>query len=392
MIGRRKEQSGNAYGASFLELFFDLVFVFAITQISHLLLDDLSWVGAAKSAIALLAVWWAWNYTTWVTNELDVDAVPVRLMMFGLMLAGLLMAIAIPEAFGERALLFAGAYVVIQVGRTAFLAFAASERGTLARDRAVNILIWFCASAVFWIAGALVDDGLRMALWVFALLIDYSAPLLIFRVPGRPTLTDTAWDLGTDHFAERFGLFVIIALGESVILTGATAADLALDAAVILSLLFAFVGTAALWWLYFSEIAGRASQGLAEAENSTRVARDVFTYGHALIVAGIILFAVGDEIVIAHPREALAGAELLTVIAGPVFYLLAQSVLGWRMTGQWSSRRTVAVIGCLAVGLIGLAGAQAMVIGGLLATVLVGLVVGDHRAFSRQNREGAEAT
>lgn len=116
MIGRRKEQRGNAYGASFLELFFDLVFVFAITQISHLLLDDLSWVGAAKSAIALLAVWWAWNYTTWVTNELDVDAVSVRLTMLALMLAGLLMAIAIPEAFGERALLVVGLLAVGLIG------------------------------------------------------------------------------------------------------------------------------------------------------------------------------------------------------------------------------------------------------------------------------------
>jgi len=184
---------------------------------------------------------------------------------------------------------------------------------------------------------------------------------------------------------------VIIALGESIILTGTTAADLDLDGAVFASLLFAFVGTAALWWLYFSEIAGRASRGLAESEDSTLVARDVFTYGHALIIAGIILFAVGDEIVIAHPREALGGAELLTVIAGPVFYVLAQSLLAWRMTGRFSSRRTIAVVGLLAVGLVGLAGAQAMVIGGLLATVLVALAIADHRGFARQNAKRADA-
>ena len=391
MIGRRKEQSGNAYGASFLELFFDLVFVFAVTQISHLLLDDLSWIGAVKSAIMLLGVWWAWNHTTWLTNELDVDAVPVRLTMFALMLAGLLMAIAIPEAFGERALLFALAYVAIQVGRTAFLAFVASDRGTPARDRAVSVLTWFCVSAVFWIAGALADDGLQMALWVLALLIEYAGPVFTFRVPGRPALAPEDWDLGTEHFAERYALFVIIALGESIILTGSTAADLDLDGAVLASLLFAFVGTAALWWLYFSEIAGRVSRDLAESEDLILVARDVFTYGHALIIAGIILFAVGDEIVIAHPREALGGAELLTVIAGPVFYVLAQSLLAWRMTGRFSSRRTIAVVGLLAVGLVGLAGAQAMVIGGLLATVLVALAIADHRGFARQNAKRADA-
>jgi low temperature requirement protein LtrA len=386
MIGRRKEQSGNAYGASFIELFFDLVFVFAVTQISHLLLDDLTWEGALKSAIVLLAVWWAWNYTTWVTNELDVDSVPVRLLMLGLMLAGLLMGVAIPEAFGERAWLFVLAYLAIQIGRTAFLAYVASGRGTVERRRSVNILIWFLASAVFWVAGALADDGARIALWALALLVDYLAPLLIYRVPGRDPLPTDSWDLGTDHFTERFGLFVIIALGETIILTGATAADLSLDAAVLLALAFAFAGTAAIWWLYFGEIAARASKALAESDNPVLLARDAFTYGHALVAAGIILVAVGDEIVIAHPRDPLEGAYLLTVIAGPALFILAQVVLGWRMTGRISSRRMVAFAGCVAVGLLAaVTGLEGIVVGGLLSAILIALVVADVRAFAPKN-------
>jgi low temperature requirement protein LtrA len=386
VIGRRK-QSGSEYGASFLELFFDLVFVFAVTQVSHLLLDDLSWVGAGQSALVLLVVWWAWNYTTWVTNELDVESASVRLLMLGLMLAGLLMAVAIPEAFGDRSLLFAASYLAIQIGRTAFLAYAASDRGTIERARSENILIWFCVSGVLWVAGALFDGEARAIIWIAALLIDYSAPLFIYRVPGRKAVPSTAWDLGTSHFAERFGLFVIIALGESVILIGATATDLELDGPVLLSLVLSFVGTAALWWLYFSSIAARSATALAESPNAVLLARDAFTYGHVLIVAGIILVAVGDEIVIAHPEDELGRAELITVVAGPVLYLLAQAALRWRMTGGLSIRRSGAALACFVVAGIGLAGAQALVVGGLLVTILVALVVADQIVSGREEAQ-----
>src|SRR3954468_14558917 len=138
-----RRQEGTVQRTTSLELFYDLVFVFAITQVSHLLLDHLTWQGAGRAAFVLLVVWWSWNYTTWVTNEVDPDATVVRLLLIGLMLASFLMAIAIPEAFGDRALLFAGTYVAIQVGRHAFLTFVAAEAGTPARSRSKAILIWF---------------------------------------------------------------------------------------------------------------------------------------------------------------------------------------------------------------------------------------------------------
>src|ERR671910_1902248 len=154
-----RRDAGVEQRATTLELFYDLVFVFAITQVSHLLLDHLSWDGAGQSALVLLVVWWSWNYTTWVTNELDPGSIVVRLLLIGLMLASLLMAIAIPEAFGDKALLFAASYVAIQVGRHTFLTFAAAERGTLDRRRAGRILIWFLAAGALWIAGALADGS-----------------------------------------------------------------------------------------------------------------------------------------------------------------------------------------------------------------------------------------
>jgi low temperature requirement protein LtrA len=379
VIGRRTD-SGESYGATFLELFFDLVFVFAITQVSHLLLDHLTWAGLGQSAIALMVVWWAWNYTTWVTNSLDVDRVPVKLLMLALMLGGLLMAVAIPEAFGDLGLLFAGSYVAIQIGRQTFLTFAGSEKGSLARRRDSRVLIWFFFSAPFWIAGALAEDELRAGLWVFALFLDYVAPLTLYRVPGLKRIAPEDWTIGTSHFAERFGLFVIIALGESIILTGATAAGMDLDASVVMSLVIAFIGTGALWWLYFSSISDRMEQALAESENPVLLARDAFTYGHVLIIAGIILVAVGDEIVIAHPLDELKTAELLTVTAGPALFLAAQAALRWRMTGTVSRRRLAGIGLCVIIGLIGWLGAIAIVVGGLLVGLLVLLAIGDEVA------------
>jgi low temperature requirement protein LtrA len=147
-----RRTDGEGQRATTLELFYDLVFVFAITQVSHLLLEHLTWAGVGQSVLVLLVVWWSWNYTTWVTNELDTEAISVRLLMISLMLLSMLMAVAIPQAFEERALLFAGSYVAIQVGRHTFLTFVAWGAGTVERERAGRVLTWFVAAGVLWVA------------------------------------------------------------------------------------------------------------------------------------------------------------------------------------------------------------------------------------------------
>jgi len=382
-----RREGGVEQRATTLELFYDLVFVFAITQVSHLLLDHLSWEGAGQSALVLLVVWWSWNYTTWVTNELDPGSIVVRLLLIALMLGSLLMAIAIPEAFGDKALLFAASYVAIQVGRHTFLTFAAAERGTLERRRAGRILIWFLAAGVLWIAGALADGSMRTVLWLAALALDYTAPLVTFWLPGRPPLSPQAWEVGTDHFAERFQLFIIIALGESVVITGATTAELELTTATVAAFALAFLATAALWWLYFNLVATIAQRRLAQAENRTLLARDAYTYLHVVIVAGIILTAVGDELVIAHPTEELPDAELTAVVCGPALYLLAHVALRLRMTGTISGRRLAGALACLATGAIGTF-ASALVVAALLFGVLVAVIVGDQVAGARRSRRG----
>jgi low temperature requirement protein LtrA len=382
-----RRDAGAEQRATTLELFYDLVFVFAVTQVSHLLLNHLTWEGAGQAAMVLLVVWWSWNYTTWVTNELDPESIVVRLLLIALMLGSLLMAIAIPHAFGDKALLFAGSYVAIQVGRHLFLTFAAADQGTIERKRAARILVWFVAAGALWIAGAIADDGARTVLWLVALALDYGAPLVTFWVPGREPLSPAAWEVGTEHFAERFQLFIIIALGESIVVTGATTADLDLTAARVAALALAFLATAAQWWLYFNLVANVAQRRLAQAENRTLLARDAYTYLHVVIVAGILLGAVGDELVIAHPTEELANAELIAVVCGPALYLLAHVALRLRMTGTISPRRLAGAIACLAVGAIGTF-ASALVVAALLLGVLVAVIVADQIAATRRRRRG----
>ena len=382
-----RREAGVEQRTTTLELFYDLVFVFAVTQVSHLLLGHLTWEGAGQAALVLLVVWWSWNYTTWVTNELDPSSSVVRLLLIALMLASLLMAIAIPQAFGAKALLFAASYVAIQVGRHSFLTFVAADRGTVERERAARILTWFVVAGVLWIAGALADGSARTVLWLVALTLDYGAPLVTFWVPGRPRLRPEVWDVGTAHFAERFQLFIIIALGESIVVTGATAAELDLTTARITALALAFLSTAALWWLYFNLVAAIAERRLAQAEHRTVLARDAYTYLHVAIVAGILLSAVGDELVIAHPTDELPSAELTAVVCGPALYLLAHVALRLRMTNAISTRRLAGALACLAVGGIGTF-APALVVSAMLLAVLVAVIVADQVVATRRRRRG----
>ncbi len=385
---QRQRDAGEEQRATTLELFYDLVFVFAITQVSHILLEDVSWSGAGEAALCLLVVWWAWNYTTWVTNELDPDSTVVRLLLIGIMLGSLLMAVAIPQAFGEDGLLFAASYVGIQVGRHTFLTFASASAGTIERERAGRILSWFVVAGVLWIAGGFADGSARAALWVAALAIDYTAPLVTFWVPGRPPLSPSAWDVETSHFAERFQLFVIIALGETIVITGATTSALALDVTTVVAFGLAFLGTAALWWLYFGYVATIAERRLELTDRRTELARDAYTYLHAGIVAGIVLTAVGDELVIAHPTEQLPYDELAVVVTGPALYLLAHVAMRLRMAGTVSARRLSGAIACLAVGLVGLV-VPALAVSALLVGVLIAVIVWERVAEARRDARGA---
>jgi len=375
--------------ASSLELFYGLVFVFAITQVSHLLLEHLTWTGVLQSLIVLLAVYWSWNYTTWTTNELDTETIPVRLLLLGLMLVSLLMSVAIPQAFEEHALLFAGSYVAIQIGRHSFLTFVAAESGTVERERAGRILTWFVVVGVLWVAGALVEGPGRYVLWLVALALDYCAPLVTYWVPGRRRLAPATWNVGTEHFAERFGLFIILALGESIVITGATTSELDLDAKTIVAFVMAFLASAAIWWLYFSSVAALGEHYLEVADSRTTLARDAYTYFHVVFVAWIVLSAVGDELVIAHPIEVLPPYEVAAVAAGPAVYLLAHTLFRFRLIGTLGLAKPSATLGCVGVGFVGLF-VPALALAGALIVVLVAVSAAGHLAATQSRERGAD--
>ena len=386
----RRRNAEEEQKSTTLELFFDLVFVFAITQLSHSLLGHLTVTGAAKTLFLLLVVWWAWTYTTWMTNFMDPDSITVRVVLMATMLASLLMAIAIPAAFGGRAWIFALAYVVLQVGRNAFVVWA-SPAGSLIRNTFASILVWSIASGVPYIAGGFLSGGTRVAVWLAALAIDFAGPALLYRVPGLRRVVTDDWEIDSGHFSERFQLFIIIALGESIVITGATASNLQIDLARATAIAVAFVGSAALWWLYFSYVADIATRRLAQSDERGRLARDAYTYLHLPIVAGIIVSAVGDEIIIAHPGRALHTAELIALASGPMLYLAGHLLFRLRMAGSMSTKRLVCVIaiaGCGALGVV----LPALAVGALIAAALVALIVAETVAAQRYRRARAAAT
>lgn len=322
---RGRHESGRV---SMVELFFDLVFVFAVTQLSHGLLAHLTPVGALQTLMLLMAVWWLWIFTSWVTNWLDPEKVPVRVMLFGLMLVGLLMSCSIPEAFGEKGPVFALAFVAMQVGRTLFMLWALRGEGAVQSRNFLRILVWFLASGVFWAWGGFEQGALRTGLWLVAIAVEYVSPSLAFWVPGLGHSTTSEWDVDGAHLAERCGLFVIIALGESILVTGATFAGLPSDKATVTAFLVSFLGSVAMWWVYFDTAAERASYRIAHAEDPGRIARLAYTYIHLLIVAGIIVCAVADEIVLVHPGHAET-MGIAVILAGPALYLLGNALFKW---------------------------------------------------------------
>ncbi|MCL1633107.1 low temperature requirement protein A [Luteimonas sp. SX5] len=311
-----------------VELFFDLVFVFAVTQLSHTLLAQPTPAGALQTALLFVAMWWVWIYTSWITNWLDPERVPVRLMLFALMLAGLLMSSSIPKAFGAHGLAFAGAYAFMHVGRTLFMLWATRNGPAALRRNFQRVLVWLLASGALWIAGGFGQGETRFGLWLLALAIEFVSPLVLFWVPGLGRSTTADWNVDGHHMAERCALFIIIALGESLLITGATFADLAWNADTVAAFAVAFLGSVAMWWIYFDTGAERGHRRIANSADPGRVARSAYTYLHLPIVAGIVVCAVADEIVLVHPGHA-EDAGIATILAGPALYLLGNALFKW---------------------------------------------------------------
>ena len=323
-----------------LELFFDLVFVFGLTQVTSLMSAHPTWSGLARGMLVLAALWWAWTAYAWLTNTIDPDEGGARLAVFGAMAAMLIVGLAAPGAFDDDALLFGAAYLAVRVLHIVLYALAADDediRGAVMRLAPTSVV------APGLILGAAALDGAAQGIvWLVALAVDYSGPLY---GGGR------GWRVFPAHFAERHGLIVIIALGESIVAIGIGAAGIDLGGRVVLAAILGVVVSAALWWSYFDVVAIVAERKMTEAKGvaRSRIARDSYSYLHLPMVAGIILLALGVKKTIGHVDEPLESVPAVALCGGVALYYLAHIAFRLRNVRSVNWQRLVAALGCLAL-------------------------------------------
>jgi low temperature requirement protein LtrA len=314
-----------------LELFFDLVFVLGLTQCTALMADDPSWTGLGRGLLVLAVLWWTWIGYAWLTSVVNPEEGAVRLVMFAAMAALLVMALCVPGAFGAQALEFAVAYAFVRIAHIALFALASRDDPQLRRS--VTGLAISTAVGVGILALASTADGeLQAALWVLAIALDMAGPLL-FGVEG--------WRLEPHHFAERHGLIVIIALGESIVAIGIGAED-RVDAGVIGAAVLGTALAAAMWWLYFDVVALVAERRLAEAargREQNAIARDSYSFLHFPMVAGIVLVALGLKKTLGHVGDPLKLIPAVALLGGTALYVLAHAAFRWRNMHTLAKRR-----------------------------------------------------
>ena len=341
------EAPEQKYEATFLELFFDLVFVFAVSQLSHHLLTHLSWRGAAETLVMLVAILTVWTYTSWAATKIRADQSRTRWMILAVMLLGLFMNASVTKAFTTSAWAFVIPLLLIQLGRTAWT-IVNSKKGVY-REHYFRVLIWFVAIMPLWIAGAATDPSSRLVWWTLAAGLELTGTWLAHPVPGRRLESENV-PFDADHMMERCRLFLIIALGETVLTTGTAIAEVSMTVMTVVTGAFALAGTVALWALSFGRSHILIQQHLEETSDPISTSRYAINV-LMVIVAGLIAVAVGNNVVIAHPVGQSSIALSLLLCGGPILFLIAQSWYLWAVLGV-SPR--LHIIGIAILVLIGL--------------------------------------
>jgi low temperature requirement protein LtrA len=401
---RAREGGDTRQRVSNMELFFDLVFVFAITQLSAFLLRHLTATGALEGALLLAMVWLLWAYTTWLTNWFDPDKIPVRLLLLAMMLVSLVLSAALPDAFRSSGLLVGASYATMQVGRSLFavVSLRGQREGSPRRALALNyqrILAWCCVSGALALAGGLVAGTLpRALLWLAAVCVDLLGGTVGFYTPGLGRATTQDWDIEGGHFAERCQAFILIALGESIVVTGATFAGLLTGplahhgphhAATVTAFLVAFGESAALWWLYFDRSAGEGERLIAASADPGRLGRSAYHFIHPIMVGGVILTAAADNLVLAAPDavDAYSHAASWLILGGPAMYI-AGHLLFKRTVWRRVSVPRVAALAVLA--LLGLLAPHVsrLTLSACAAATVLGVAVADYLTGRRAQPDG----
>jgi low temperature requirement protein LtrA len=326
----------------YIELFFDLVFVFAFTQVTTLVVDDTSAAGFGRAALVFALVWWAWSAFAWLTNAIDVDNVATRIFVFAAMLAAFFVAIAVPDAFTDEGAWFGIAYFVVRVLHVALYLWGV-RHDPVQRLAVVRLSPWFLVAPVIALAGGLLDDPWRTALWTVSIAVD---------VVG--TLFAAGFRVSAAHFAERYALIVIIALGESIVAIGLAAIGLERDTLFAIAVAVSFAGAAAAWWAYFDawQVAAERVLHTVRDDERAHLARDLYTFFHYPIVLGILLLAVAAKKTLTAPDEPLPDGGRAALAFGMSLFLLGFVLARWRVIKVLAWERVGAALVVVAAALL----------------------------------------
>jgi len=333
-----------------IELFFDLVYVFAVTQLSHHLLQHPTVEGALQTALLLAIVWLPWAYTTWVTNWFDPERIPIRSLLVVLMLASLVMSAGLPEAFEHRGLMVAAALVAMQIGRTIFVVLAL--RGDPLQANFERILAWLLVSGALYLGGGFAEGHTREVLWLLGVAVDLAGGAVGFWTPGLGRTRTDEWTIEGGHFAERCQLFVIIALGESIVVIGQALSDQhPIQGQDVAAFVTALAGSVALWWVYFDRSATDGARIIAESDDPGRMGRNAYHLVHPIMIGGIIVAAAADERVFDHPTVRAETATAWMVLGGAALFLAGHAAfkaIVWRVV-PWTRLAAIVVLALLAI-------------------------------------------
>jgi low temperature requirement protein LtrA len=356
-----------------LELFFDLVFVLALTQCTALMAAEPTWAGLAKGMLVLGVMWWSWVGYAWLTSVVDPEEGSVRLVMLAAMAAFLVVALCVPGAFGDEALLLACAYFVVRFSQIGLFVIASRDDPGL-HHAVAGLAISTAIGTGLLIIASFLDGVAQGAVWALALALDMGGPMLI---------DPSGWRLEPGHFAERHGLIVIIALGESIVAIG-VGAEAGVDAGIVIAAALGVAIAGALWWLYFDVVALVAERRLSNAPAGrvrNEIARDSFSYLHFPMVAGIVLLALGLKKTLLHVEDPLKLVPAVALLGGTAVYLLAHVAFRWRNVHRFSAQRLVTAAVCVALVPAAVV-LPALAMLAILAALLAALIAYEARHFA----------
>ncbi|MGI5519830.1 low temperature requirement protein A [Micromonospora sp. CA-259024] len=374
--------AGEPGRATFLELFFDLVYVFALTRISARAFEDLTqepgrahgWsvvTGSGKTLLLLLALWALWQGTAWTTSRYDPYRAPLQIVVMTALVCSLVMGVAIPRAFSQTGLMFAVAYVVAQVSRPVILSIALGPHPY--RRLKIRMAVVYATSGVFWIGGSMLPTNAQVMSWTLALAIEYVAGRCGWPVPGLGRSTISKWDIAGEHLAERYQQFFLVALGETILVAGFAYSRGPYEAGHAGAFALALATTILLWRIYFQRAGQILGEAVAQARHPANIGRSAADT-HLVMVIGLAATAVGYELIMEHPLDRIPGSWLAMVLGGPALYLAGRARFEYEVFGRVSPSRWIAilVLAASAVPLLFLPGVAATAAGVLvLAAVTV---------------------